>query len=516
MFTGQLKPYQVEGVDAMVDRKKMLVAYEMGLGKTCMTIAALEKLKEDKDKPMLIICLSSLKYQWKKEIHKFSDSSATVVDGSAKARQVQWSQPSDYIIVNYEAVVNDWDLIKDRVWGAVVCDEATAIKGFKSKRTRKVKDLSKNVSIRFALTGTPIENGKPEELYSIMQFVDSTVLGRFDLFDQTFIVRNHFGGVQRYRNLDLFHSKMKPVSVRKTQKDEDVAPHLPAEIYLDPVVIPFDSKSQHLYKFISEELENELYEAQQLLGSNFSLLAHYGHESQPGSAVDQMRGSIMSKITALRMLCDHPNLLVESSTKFEKQEGEGSAYIFGLKDRGLLDGLKNSNKFKAVEQYVNDHLSTDDLHKVVIFTSYVGMVDLLSRSFPGSVEYTGRLNAKEKESKKEAFLNDPKTRVLVSSDAGGYGVDLPVANLLINYDLPWSSGLAVQRNSRIKRTSSIWGSVIIQDFIMEGSIEERQHQMLQQKNAISDAIIDGQGINSKGGIDLTVGSLIKFLQNAKK
>ena len=68
MFTGQLKPYQVEGVDAMVDRKKMLVAYEMGLGKTCMTIAALEKLKEDKDKPMLIICLSSLKYQWKKEI----------------------------------------------------------------------------------------------------------------------------------------------------------------------------------------------------------------------------------------------------------------------------------------------------------------------------------------------------------------------------------------------------------------------------------------------------------------
>ena len=213
MFTGQLKPYQVEGVDAMVDRKKMLVAYEMGLGKTCMTIAALEKLKKDKDKPMLIICLSSLKYQWKKEIHKFSDSSATVVDGSAKAREVQWSQSSDYIIVNYEAVVNDWDLIKDRVWGAVVCDEATAIKGFKSKRTRKVKDLSKNVSIRFALTGTPIENGKPEELYSIMQFVDSTVLGRFDLFDQTFIVRNHFGGVQRYRNLDLFHSKMKPVSV---------------------------------------------------------------------------------------------------------------------------------------------------------------------------------------------------------------------------------------------------------------------------------------------------------------
>ena len=66
MFTGILKPYQVEAVAKMVDRKKMLVAYEMGLGKTCMTIAAIEKLKEDKviTKPVLVIALSSLKYQW--------------------------------------------------------------------------------------------------------------------------------------------------------------------------------------------------------------------------------------------------------------------------------------------------------------------------------------------------------------------------------------------------------------------------------------------------------------------
>ena len=86
-FTGTLKPYQPEAVDKMVARKQMLVAYEMGLGKTCMTISALEKLKPDGR--IIVIALSSLKYQWKKEIEKFSDSSAGVVDGNKETRIIQ-------------------------------------------------------------------------------------------------------------------------------------------------------------------------------------------------------------------------------------------------------------------------------------------------------------------------------------------------------------------------------------------------------------------------------------------
>ena len=101
----------------MVARKKMLVAYEMGLGKTCMTIAALEKLKEEGTltKPTLVIALSSLKYQWQKEINKFSDDYASVVDGSKSTRMIRWSRDMEwedhtgYIIANYETVVADWD-----------------------------------------------------------------------------------------------------------------------------------------------------------------------------------------------------------------------------------------------------------------------------------------------------------------------------------------------------------------------------------------------------------------------
>ena len=541
MFKGTLKPYQVEAVAKMSERKKMLVAYEMGLGKTCMTIAALEELKESEEltKPILIIALSSLKYQWEKEIQKFSDATTEVIDGSKSQRELKWTRGYDwqrawdanntYVICNYESVVNDWDFIKDFEWGAVVCDEATAIKGFRSQRSKRVKELARDVPVRFALTGTPIENGRPEELYSIMQFVDSKVLGRFDLFDQTFIVRNHFGGVQRYRNLPIFHEKMKQVAVRKTQKDPDVAPYLPETIHLEPMRIPLDKKNKELYQKIASDLLQELIEAQELLGGSFSLDAHYGQGHKPGSPADKLRGSIMSKITSLRMLCDSPLLLVESSTKFhngwQEIDGEkvnlegsrgGSAYVAELEAAGLLAEAKKSQKLEAVIDYVAEHIEANEDHKVVIFTCYLGMLPLIQEALTKkkivSTLYSGLLNAKEKEDSKTLFQTSKEVRVLISSDAGGYGVDLPQANLLVNYDLPWSSGTAVQRNSRIRRASSEWSHVVIQDFLVLDSIEERQHQMLMQKNAVADAVMDGEGINTKGGVDLTVGSLINFLK----
>jgi superfamily II DNA/RNA helicase len=122
------------------------------------------------------------------------------------------------------------------------------------------------------------------------------------------------------------------------------------------------------------------------------------------------------------------------------------------------------------------------------------------------------MNARAKEAAKVQFQTTVATRILISTDAGGYGVDLPQANMLINYDLPWSSGLAVQRNGRIKRASSKWPSIVIQDLLMADSVEERQHDMLQQKNAVASAVVDGKGINDKGGVDMTAGSLIRFLK----
>jgi superfamily II DNA/RNA helicase len=123
------------------------------------------------------------------------------------------------------------------------------------------------------------------------------------------------------------------------------------------------------------------------------------------------------------------------------------------------------------------------------------------------------MNAKQKEDAKVKFQLEAGCRVLVSSDARGYGVDLPQANLLVNYDQPWSAGLAVQRNGRINRASSTWGTITIQDILVKDSIEQRQYDMLKQKGNVAGAILDGVNINDKGGVDLTVGSLLDFLTN---
>jgi SNF2 family DNA or RNA helicase len=252
---------------------------------------------------------------------------------------------------------------------------------------------------------------------------------------------------------------------------------------------------------------NDLEEALDSYGASFDIFAHYG-QGENFDGADAMRGKIMSKLTALRMLCDHPDLLRKSA--------KSSAYAEELQNSNRLDSVTKSPKLSALKEYVNNFLSEYEGNKVVIFTSYVHMVDLIRNEFImdwASAPYTGEMNAKQKEEAKVKFQTNPEVRILVSSDAGGYGVDLPQANLLINYDLPWNAGLALQRNGRIRRASSEWGSIVIQDLLMEGSVEERQHAMLSQKLAVAGAVVDGEGIDSQGGIKLTVGSLRGFLQN---
>ena len=515
-FTGTLLPYQPEAVDAMCDRGKMLVAYDLGLGKTVLTIAALEQLMDNGSirEPGIIICLSSLKYQWAEQIRKFTDGTSTplVIDGTPKQREAQYIEALDwghslvdYVIINYEQVVNDWEYVRQLPTGFIICDEATAIKSFRSKRSKYVKKLKSDY--KFALTGTPVENGKPEELYSIMQFVDNSLLGRFDLFDQTFIVRNRFGGVDRYRNLPLLNTTLSAACVRKRQSDPDVAPYLPETIFAEPILIQFDSAGSKLYKSIANEILNDLDEAMDSYGASFDIFSHYG-QANSFEGADALRGKIMSKLTSLRMLCDHPELLQFSA--------ESSGYVADLKETGRLDKVTKSPKLSALKEYVDNFLGEYEGNKIVIFTSYVHMVDIIRDALVmnwGSTPYTGEMNAKDKEQSKLRFQTDPDVRVLVSSDAGGYGVDLPQANLLINYDLPWNAGLAVQRNGRIRRASSTWKTIVVQDFLMEGSIEERQHAMLAQKLAVAGAVLDGEGINSEGGVALTAGSLRAFLQN---
>jgi SNF2 family DNA or RNA helicase len=486
----------------------------MGLGKTVISICAVEELVEtDRVSSGLVIVPASLKYQWAEKIEEFTgDDNYIVIDGTPSQRAEQYSRAEDieprYVILNYEKVRDEFNVVRRLRRDYIITDEATVYKSFKAKISKRIKRLQEDVEYHVGLTGQPIEN-QPEDLFSIMEGVDDEVLGRWDYFDRTFIERDYFGRVKRVRNLPLLWERMGDAMVRKTRHDDDVAPYMP-QVEESGIPIEFDRAGAKLYRYIVADLQIDLARVVET-GGNFDLYTLYSGGDEDGNS---LRGSIMSKLTCLRMLCDHPDLLRISAEKYYDEDTRlGSEYAAALMDNGLLDPLKQTPKMQMCLDVVTDLLHENPLNKVVIFSTFKPTLTWLQNEFAyGSVLFTGDMNAKEKDVAKRRFGNDPKVRLFLSSDAGGYGVDLPNANYLFNYDLPWSAGKHEQRNARIIRLSSEWDKVMLYNLTMRGSIEQRQYEMLVEKKAIAAAMIDKIGANMKmGDLSLTLDSLSEFL-----
>jgi SNF2 family DNA or RNA helicase len=174
-------------------------------------------------------------------------------------------------------------------------------------------------------------------------------------------------------------------------------------------------------------------------------------------------------------------------------------------------------KLTAVVDYITDILNEDPNNKVVLFSFFkknLHFIQQMTAQLTKSVLFMGGMDAKARDTAKQTFATDPKTRLFLSSDAGGYGVDLPGANYLISYDLPWSAGKLDQREARIIRLSSTHPHVTLTSFVMHGSIEERQYEMLMQKRAINEAFID-KGYDTQGKFELTLSSLSDFLRTSE-
>lgn len=512
-FVGNLYPFQQEAAERMVERGQMLLAMVMGAGKTPTTLSTVEKLIDDDEiSKVCVVVPSSLKYQWLREINKFTTSKAIVIDGSPKQREKLWrlSIGCQYVIVNPESLIKDvshWESLR---FNAMVIDEATIIKSFTSKRSKLLKKLGAKCHYRFALTGQPIEN-KPEELFSIMQFVDPSVLGKFDVFDRTFIVRDHFGKPTRYRNLKQLNESMSEAMVRKTR--EDIKDQLP-EVITQVIPVQFDTTCAGVYERIANDLLNEIQKAISQHGRSFDLWAHY-HGGQGNEA----QGQIMARLTVLRMLCDNPQLVVESAKAFDDptKHDEGSGYASKIVSEKWIPTSYKTPKLDAVVSYIEDVLNEDPTNKVVLFSFFkknLRIIQEATKGLTGSVLFMGGMDASERDIAKQKFQTDPNVRLFLSSDAGGYGVDLPQANYLISYDLPWSAGKLDQREARIIRLSSTHPHVTVVSFVMKGSIEERQYEMLQQKREINKAFID-KGYDSQGKFELNLGTLSEFLSNSE-
>lgn len=512
-FVGTLYPFQQEAMENMTERGQMLLAMVMGAGKTPTTLATIETLFEQHEiTQVCVVVPSSLKYQWLREIKKFTTSKAIVIDGTPKQREKLWrlSIGCQYIIVNPESLVKDLPHWESMRFNAMVIDEATIIKSFTAKRSKLLKKLGAKCHYRFALTGQPIEN-RPEELFSIMQFVDPTVLGKFDVFDRTFIVRDHFGKPTRYRNLNQLNDTMSEAMVRKTRAD--IADQLP-EVINQVIPVQFDKAGADLYQKISTDLLNEIQKAISQNGRSFDLWAHYH-----GGSGNEAQGQIMARLTVLRMLCDNPQLVVESAQAFNDptKHAEGSKYASQITQQGWVPQNYKTPKLDTVIDYIEDVLNEDPNNKVVLFSFFkknLRLIQEATKRLTGSVLFMGGMDAGERDIAKQRFQTDPNVRLFLSSDAGGYGVDLPQANYLISYDLPWSAGKLDQRDARIIRLSSTHPHVTITSFVMKGSIEERQYEMLMQKRGINEAFLD-KGYDEQGKFELNLGTLSEFISHAE-
>lgn len=535
MLVKPLYPYQDEPVDRFLLRGNLLVAFEMGLGKTPVAIACAEELLGCGDIDCaLIVCPASLKYHWAMKIAEFTDlpsvalrvknehiiiprpESCRVIDGTPVMRRHQYDQIArsrpEYIIMGYETVVRDARHVRALRPGFTVLDECTAIKSFRAKRTKQVKRLLAS-PYRLGLTGTPVEN-RPEELYSIMQWVDADALGRYDLFDRAYIQRDHYGRVASYRNLPILHKRLAPAIARKSRLDPGVAPYLPTvEHGVWPVGM--DTTLTATYQVIAADLLTALRELPAT--GSFDLAAYYtGTNSfEENSAL----GKVMARQTALEMLLDHPRLLVKSAVNYLNTHGEkGSKYLSELLVQDDFEITHSSPKLDYLTGIVPEILEFDPRNKIIIFSRFVGMQDIFEDELTGPdwtcVRFHGGLNAKEKAAAVAKFSGDPECRIFLSSHAGAYGNDMHMANYLINYDLPWSAGKAAQINGRHVRASSKFASVCIRDLIVTGTIEERRQQMLAIKFRVGSAILDGHGQDTDGAVVNDLKSLMSHLTQA--
>ena len=520
-FEGTLRPFQQEAVDQLLDwGGRGLLAMVMGAGKTPTSIALIEQLLDEEEvEAGLVITPPGIKRQWVNSLKQFApDAHVMLIDGTPKQRAEQYEASrgwAEYVILGYSQLLDDWDYIKRLPRDFIVADEVQAIKNFRAKRTKKLKKLGGG--IRIGLTGQPMEN-RPEDVFSIMEWVDPEVLGRFDIFDRTFVVRNSWGRPVRYKNLPLLRKTLTENAMVRYSRD-DIADQLP-EKSEQTYVINFDPAGKSLYRAITRDLIDAIDAVTEVGGGKaFDLHAHYRGEGESEMEL-ALRGRVMSRLTCLRMLCDHPGLLSASADLYEESQGDlsgsmktGSAYAAELQQRGLLDKKFAAPKFSETVGIIQEILDEDPLNKVAVFSFFKATLSWLKEELPDSVLYTGDIKGREKQDAVDAFNNDPGVRVFLSSDAGGAGVDLPAGNYHVNYDLPFSAGQLEQRNARLDRIVSKHLRLLVVNHLMAGSVEEYYYDILLRRQTLAAAAIDGKRTH-KGSVKMDLGGLRSFLQES--
>ncbi len=443
LLQAPLYPYQAEGALFAV---RAILARHFGVSR------------------VLVVCPTSLKYQWQSEISRFSGRAARVMAGGRAQRQKDFGADDFCKITNYEKLKPDLDLIAAWAPELVIVDEAQRIKNWNTIAARALKRIDSSYAI--VLTGTPLEN-KLEELISIVQFVDQYRLGPTWKLMHEHQVKDEFGRVTGYTGLEKIGRTLAPILMRRRRSE--VLTQLPSRTDQNLLVPMTELQMVH-------HRENADIVAK--------IVARW-RRTKFLSDADQRR--LTCALQNMRMSCNSTYLLDQESDHGVKADELAA----------LLDGVFVQPDAKAV-----------------VFSQWTRTHDIVIRRLVnrgiGYVSFHGGVPSEKRPALVERFRTDPHCRVFLSTDAGATGLNLQHASTLVNMELPWNPALLEQRIGRIHRMGQT-RPVQIVSFVSKGTIEEGMLSVLAFKRSLSAGILDG----GHGEISLGGSRLSRFMKEVE-
>ena len=420
-----------------------ILADDMGLGKTLQALAVIQKAKEeDGAQPTLVICPTTVVFNWESEIQKFAPTLTTLKLSGADRKSLFKEIPNyDVVITSYALVRRDIAKLKEYNFRYVVLDESQNIKNAMSQTAQAVKKLQ--ASHKLALSGTPIEN-KLEELWSVFDFLMPGFLFSVADFNSRYvnpIMERQDKTVEKRLKLQIY-----PFILRRMKRD--VAKDLPDKVE-NIAYCELTDEQRDFYLTVLDSTKEELF------------------KSIEQNGLEKSRLSIFSALLRLRQICCHPRLY----------------------DKDNVKNIMQSGKFEKLKVMLEEIV--DEGHRVLLFSQFVDMLDIIKGWLDRTgikYEYlTGK--TKDRQGAVERFNTDPTVKIfLISLKAGGTGLNLTGADYVIHYDPWWNPAVEDQATDRAYRIGQT-KKVFVYRLITKNTVEEKIQKLKTVKRDLVDSVI---------------------------
>ncbi len=444
-----LRDYQKFGVEWLHNIYKSgfggILADEMGLGKTIQSIIFVKEILKKKKCKILIISPTSLIYNWENEILKFGDDINYKVVADSKDKRIEdLNTDYDVYITSYGRLRLDSELYEKMNFEIVIIDEAQNIKNPQAGISKALKNLKAECKI--ALTGTPVENSVIE-IWSIFDFILPGLLGNLKKFQNKYSVKDM--DETAHERLVKLSSLINPFILRR--KKIDVLADLPSKIE-NNIYLDLGEEQKKLYAM---QVKKTTLEFEELMALEGFLKARF---------------KILQLITRLRQICIDPSL------------------VFDYKS----PAIKMVETLNLVRNYINNG------HKILIFSSFKSALcnfkNLLDENNISSYMIDGSVSSKNRSILVENFNKDNTNVFLITLKAGGTGLNLTSADVVIHLDMWWNPQVENQATDRAHRIGQK-KSVEVVKLICKGTIEEKILELQEKKKILNDVLIDGENEN---------------------